>query len=117
MRQATIEELNKIKESQEFQALMEQPGFRLFIAACQDEVVSLWKSLLSIKPEELKGVQGCIDGINFVLEYANARVQDGNRVVESLRDDQASALEAARTIEKVQRERAHRSSRLGSDIS
>jgi hypothetical protein len=117
MRNPTIEELKQIHDSEHWQALVGSPGFQMLVESAQREAIQTWKGLLSIEPEKLKAAQGYLDGINYVLGYADAQVQDAHRVVEALREDEASSVEAARTIEKIQRERAHRSSRVGADLS
>ena len=105
-----------LQNADKWRGLLSHPGFQLLLEEARKSLLSRWSSLLEIPPEELPRAQGFIEGVNYVLEFADARVTEAALVVEHRRADQIAALESQRGSETLQRERRYRGVRVGADI-
>jgi hypothetical protein len=69
--------------------------------------------MLTIRPEDVQRAQGFIEGMNFVLEYANAQIAESRLLLDSQEGDRRDAFESVRAAAAAQRERIGRRSGVG----
>lgn len=112
----TAEEVALLREHPEWKSLLEHPAYKNLIATARGALLASWSQLLTVKPEKLEAMQGFIDGINYVLEYADARVSSAEQLLAARREDDEATVEQALARAKDFRERRHRAGRLGADL-
>lgn len=104
----TQEQMAVLRDSEEFASLRTHPGFVKLVTLAQEEVLKAWSALLEIAPEELARKQGWIEGANFVLEYADAKVVQAELVRQHAQADQRAALESQFAAQAQQSSRPKR---------
>ena len=112
----TQEQLDSIQKSADYASLKEHPGFKLLIAAAKKILAEEWVKLLEVDPEKLRLIQGFISGANFVLEFVDERITEGQIALDEQLREKAAALEGSRLAASAQFERTNRRLRLGADL-
>jgi len=96
-------DLSVLQEGDEFASLKAHPAFQKLVELSQRQVLDQWKALLTAAPSEVERIQGFIDGANFVLEYADAKVVQAEMVRRHAYEDQRRALESQFSAQAQQR--------------
>lgn len=106
-------DLKKLKEAPEFRNLLQDPGFAKLCAAAREVVMERWRLLLIAKPDEIQRIQGFIEGANYFLEFADAKVTEAQAIADRQRADREEAL---REREAQQTQRVERRLRNGATL-
>jgi hypothetical protein len=106
-----------LEKSEQYRALLRHEGWALVKSASREALLRAWQNLLVCKPEEVRYLQGLIDGMNTVLECANAHVQSADEILAQIRADQATVAQETLARASIQRERQHRTIRMGAELS
>jgi hypothetical protein len=101
----------KLRQCAHYESLLAHEGFKLLKECATKEVETRWRALRTCAPGDLLYAQGVLDGINFVLEYADVAVGEATAIREAERADQANAVRAQIEQERVRRARSQRDGR------
>ena len=113
---ATPEQQKELRESEHYRSLMVHEGWKLVREGARSDLLRLWQLLRDCKPEDLKYLQGRIDGINHVLDFCDAKVQSADEVLRQIRADEAEATRDALARAEAQRQRMQRSVGVGTSF-
>ena len=95
--------LMALQEGEEFTSLKAHPAFQKLVELAQKQVLAQWHALLTLPTEEIERARGFIEGANFVLEYADAKVVQAELVRRHAQEDQRAALESQFSTQAQQR--------------
>lgn len=112
----TAEEVELLHQHEHWKALVEHEGFRLYKQHVQNAALDAWRALLTVKRDGLEAQQGFLDGLNYALEYADARVSSALEVIARIHEDDAAATQAALARDQERRARSHRTVRIGATL-
>jgi len=105
-----------LRYSEHFRSLLEHPGFKLLVEEAKKAVCSQWTGLLTVSPDDLKHVQGFIEGANFVLEYADVQVVQAEAIRHREEENRASAIQTVLQSQAALRARTRRGMVPGADL-
>ena len=104
----TSEQVEVMRDGEEFESLRQHPAFKKLVELARDQVLERWNTLLTASPDVIERVQGWIEGANFVLEYADAKVVQAELVQKYAQADQRAALESQFAAQSQQRQTGRR---------
>ena len=93
--------------------LLKHPAFIELVESSRKAVLTQWTLLLTAPPEEVKRIQGFIEGANYVLEYVDAKASEARLLIEHHEEDRRNAFDSVRSAAAAQRERSGRRVSVG----
>lgn len=104
----TDEELKFLHETKDFRDLQSHAGFQRLREVARKEVMAAWRRLTTAEIADIPRIQGFIEGAQFVLEYADARVTEADAIAERERADREEVLQARQAAKEQRGERRSR---------
>ncbi len=107
------ETLGAIRKHALYEELLKHPAFTELVETSRRAVLSQWTLLLTARPEHVERIQGFIEGANYVLEFANAKVAEARLLIDHHEEDRRASFESVRAAAAAQRERTGRRASVG----
>ena len=107
------ESVDAIRQNALYEELLKHPAFIALVEDARKAVLSQWTTLLTVDPQHVTRIQGFIEGANYVLEYANAKVAEARLLLDHHEEDRRASFESVRAAAAAQRERAGRRASVG----